>query len=197
MMEERIKRELTEALLVTKELLSNHIDDIAKLSQLIIEAYKKGGKIVMFGNGGSAADSQHIVGELVNYLYMPGRPMLNGLALTTNSSTVTAIGNDIGYENLFKRQVESLVTSNDVVIGISTSGNSKNVILGLEAARSNGATLIAWTGKTGGKMANYKYDMTIKVPSTDVARIQEGHMKIGHIMCSIVEKELFQEKRFT
>jgi D-sedoheptulose 7-phosphate isomerase len=197
MMQERIIRELTEASLVTKAILNNHIDDIAQLCKLIIEAYNKGGRVVMFGNGGSAADAQHIVGELVNYLYMPGRPMLSGLALTVNSSTVTAIANDIGYENLFKRQVESLVSSNDVVIGISTSGNSKNVILGLEAARKNGATLVAWTGKTGGKMANNKYDIIIKVPSTDVARIQEGHMKIGHIMCSIVEKELFQEKRFT
>ncbi len=195
-MEERIKRELTEASLVTQSLVNNHISDIKKVVELVIEAYKEGGRVVMLGNGGSAADAQHIVAELVNYLYMPGRPMLDALALTVNTSVLTAIGNDIGYENLFARQIESLVKEKDVVIAISTSGNSPNVLKAIEAAKKVNAKIIGWTGKTGGKMASIDMDLLIKIPSTDVARIQEAHMKIGHIMCSLVEKELFQEKRF-
>ncbi|MSR86163.1 SIS domain-containing protein [Candidatus Woesearchaeota archaeon] len=195
-MEERIKRELTEASLVTQSLVNNHIADIKKVVELVIQAYKEGGRVVMLGNGGSAADAQHIVAELVNYLYMPGRPMLDALSLTVNTSVMTAIGNDIGYENLFSRQIESLVTEKDVVIAISTSGNSPNVLKAIEAAKKVNAKIIGWTGKTGGKMALIDMDLLIKIPSTDVARIQEAHMKIGHIMCSLVEKELFQDKRF-
>jgi len=195
-MEERIKRELTEAVLVTQSLVNNHIGDIKKTAEVVIQSYKEGGRVVMLGNGGSAADAQHIVAELVNYLYMPGRPMLDALALTVNTSVLTAIGNDIGYENLFARQIESLVTEKDVVIAISTSGNSPNVLKAIDAAKKVNAKIIGWTGKTGGKMASLEMDILIKIPSTDVARIQEAHMKIGHIMCSIVEKELFQEKRF-
>src|SRR3989338_2678222 len=112
-MEERIKRELTEAALVTQSLVNNHIGDIKKVVEMVIQAYKEGGRVVMLGNGGSAADAQHIVAELVNYLYMPGRPMLDALALTVNTSVLTAIGNDVGYENIFARQIESLVTEKD------------------------------------------------------------------------------------
>ena len=195
-MEERIKRELTEASLVTHSLVNNHIEEIKKVVELVIQAYKNGGRVVMLGNGGSAADAQHIVAELVNYLYMPGRPMLDAIALTVNTSVLTAIGNDIGYENVFSRQIESLVTEKDVVIAISTSGNSPNVLKAIESAKKVNAKIIGWTGKTGGKMAEIEMDLLIKIPSTDVARIQEAHMKIGHIMCSLVEKELFQEKRF-
>ena len=195
-MEERIKRELTEAALVTQSLVNNHIGDIKKVVEMVIQAYKEGGRVVMLGNGGSAADAQHIVAELVNYLYMPGRPMLDALALTVNTSVLTAIGNDIGYENLFARQIESLVKEKDVVIAISTSGNSPNVLKAIESSRKVNAKIIGWTGKTGGKMAAMDLDVLIKISSTDVARIQEAHMKIGHIMCSLVEKELFQEKRF-
>jgi len=195
-MEERIKRELTEASLITQALVNNHIPDIKKVTEIAIEAYKNGGRVIMFGNGGSAADAQHIVAELVNYLYMPGRPMLDALALTVNTSILTAIGNDIGYENLFARQIESLVKEKDVVIAISTSGNSPNILKAIESAKKVNAKIIGLTGRTGGKMAELEMDLLIKIPSTDVARIQEAHMKIGHIMCSLVEKELFQEKRF-
>ncbi len=195
-MEERIKRELTEASLVTQSLVNNHIKDIKKLVEMVILAYNEGGRVVILGNGGSAADAQHIVAELVNYLYMPERPMIDALALTVNTSVLTAIGNDIGFENIFARQIESLVKEKDVVIAISTSGNSLNILKAIEATKKVNAKMIGLTGKTGGKMATMKMDLLIKVPSTDVARIQEAHMKIGHIMCSLVEKELFQEKRF-
>ena len=195
-MEERIKRELTEAMLVTQTLLNKHIQDIAAVTQLVLNAYQNGGRLIIFGNGGSAADAQHIAAELVNYQYIPNRPMLDALALTVNTSVLTAIGNDIGYENVFARQIESLVTEKDVIIALSTSGNSINVIKGIEAAKKTGAKVIGLTGKTGGKLATMDLDFLIKVPSTDTARIQEAHIKIGHIMCSLVEKELFQQKRF-
>jgi len=195
-MEERIKRELTDAALVTQALINRHIADIKHLAEMVLNTYKNGGKVIIFGNGGSAADAQHIAAELVNYQYMPGRPMLNALALTVNTSVLTAIGNDIGYENLFARQIESLVTEKDIVIAISTSGNSPNVLKGIEAAKAKNAKVVGFTGKTGGKMIDTPIDLLIKIPSTDVARIQEAHMKIGHIMCSLVEKELFQEKIF-
>ena len=122
--------------------------------------------------------------------------MLDALALTVNTSILTAIGNDIGYENVFARQIESLVTEKDIVIAISTSGNSPNILKAMESAKKVNAKIIGFTGKTGGKMAALETDLLIKIPSTDVARIQEAHMKIGHIMCSLVEKELFQEKLF-
>src|SRR3989339_527355 len=186
-MEERIKRELTEATLVTQALVNKHIQEIKTITELVIHAFR---------NGGSAADAQHIVAELVNYLYMPGRPMLDALALTVNTSVLTAIGNDVGYENIFARQIESLVTEKDVVIAISTSGNSPNILKAIEAAKKVKAKVIGLTGKTGGKMAAIEMDILVKIPTADVARIQEAHMKIGHIMCSLVEKELFQEKRF-
>ncbi|HIH14785.1 MAG: D-sedoheptulose 7-phosphate isomerase [archaeon GW2011_AR17] len=195
-MEERIKRELTEATLVTQALVNKHIQEIKTITELVIHAYQNGGRLIMFGNGGSAADAQHIVAELVNYLYMPGRPMLDALALTVNTSVLTAIGNDVGYENIFARQIESLVTEKDVVIAISTSGNSPNILKAIEAAKKVKAKVIGLTGKTGGKMAAIEMDILVKIPTADVARIQEAHMKIGHIMCSLVEKELFQEKRF-
>ncbi|MBI5797503.1 SIS domain-containing protein [Candidatus Woesearchaeota archaeon] len=195
-MEERIKRELTEASLLTNALLNNHIADIRRTIEIILQVYNNKGRVIMFGNGGSAADAQHIVAELVNYLYMPGRPMLDAISLTVNTSVLTAIGNDIGYENIFAKQIESLATEKDVIIAISTSGNSPNVLKGIEAAKKAHAKVIGWTGKTGGKMAEVDIDLLIKVPSTDVARIQEAHMKIGHIICSLVEKELFLEKRF-
>lgn len=195
-MEERIIRELTEATLVTQSLINKNVNDIKKIVEMVINAYKNKGRLIVFGNGGSAADAQHIVGELVNYLYIPERPMLDALALTVNTSILTAIGNDIGYENIFSKQIESLVNENDVVLAISTSGNSPNILKGIEAAKKRGAKIVGLTGKTGGKMNELNLDLLIKIPSTDVARIQEAHIKIGHIMCSLVEKELFHERRF-
>jgi len=195
-MEERIIRELTEATLVTQSLINKNVNDIKKIVEMVVYAYKNKGRLIVFGNGGSAADAQHIVGELVNYLYIPERPMLDALALTVNTSVLTAIGNDIGYENVFSKQIESLVNEKDVVLAISTSGNSPNIIKGIEAAKKRGAKIVGLTGKSGGKMNDMNLDLIIKIPSTDVARIQEAHIKIGHIMCSLVEKELFHERRF-
>lgn len=194
-MEERIKRELTESMLVKKNILERNVSDIMKFAELVIQAYKKNHRLIAFGNGGSAADAQHIVAELVNYQYLKERPMLDALALSVNTSVITAIGNDIGFENLFAKQIESLAKPGDVILGITTSGNSENIIKGLKKAKENGAKCVALTGKDGGKLNELDLDLVIKVQSEDTARIQEGHITIGHIMCSLVEKELFQEKK--
>jgi D-sedoheptulose 7-phosphate isomerase len=195
-MEEKIKRELTEHVVVGKALLMRHIEDIKSMATIVLNAYGNGGRLIIFGNGGSAADAQHIAAELVNYQYMTGRPMLDSLALTVNTSILTAIGNDIGYENLFARQIESLANENDVFIAISTSGNSKNVLLGIEAAKRHGSKVIGLTGKKGGKMNSMDIDLLVKIPTNDTARIQEGHITVMHVMCSVLEKEMFQNKRF-
>ena len=141
-----------------------------------------------FGNGGSAADAQHISAELVGK-YQVKRKGLPSLSLTTNTSVLTAIGNDFGYDFVFERQVESLVGSNDVVVGISTSGNSPNVLNGIIAAKKIGAKTIGLTGENGGKLSDMA-DIALKVPSQNTQRIQECHIMVGHIICDIVEKTL-------
>ncbi|RME54111.1 SIS domain-containing protein [Candidatus Woesearchaeota archaeon] len=194
MMEERIKLELNESIMVKKNLLESKVSLIARFAQMLVDAYRNNGRLIAFGNGGSAADAQHIVAELVNYLYDTKRPMLDAIALTVNTSVLTAIGNDIGYDNLFSKQLESLSKPEDVVLGISTSGNSENVIRGLKQAMKNGSKTVALVGKGGGKIKDLGCDLVININSEDTARIQEAHITIGHIVCSLVEKELFQEK---
>lgn len=152
----------------------------------IIAALKKGGKVVFFGNGGSAADAMHLAGELVGHLKLE-RPAIPAIALTANTSIITAIANDDGYETVFSRQVEALVNKNDVVIAISTSGNSPNVIRAVTAAKAKGARTIGLTGGSGGKLAGV-VDLALVVPSNDTQRIQEAHITIGHIICELVER---------
>jgi D-sedoheptulose 7-phosphate isomerase len=172
----------------TKERLMHQSDTIGRLGLLISECINKGGKVFFFGNGGSAADAQHISAELVGK-YQKRRKGLPSLALTTNTSILTAIGNDFGYDFIFERQVESMVCPHDVVVGISTSGNSPNVINGLVLAKKIGAKTIALTGEKGGKLSDIS-DITLKVPSENTQRVQECHILVGHIICDIVEKNL-------
>jgi len=155
---------------------------------MVAAAYRAGGKVVLCGNGGSAADAQHIAAELVGRFLLERRA-LPALALTTNTSSLTAIANDKNYEDVFRRQVEALVDGKDVVIGISTSGNSANVIKAMEEAKKKGARTIALTGRGGSKLAEAA-DLTITVPSDSTPRIQEAHITIGHIICELVEKEI-------
>ncbi|MFC1786447.1 SIS domain-containing protein [Halobacteriota archaeon] len=162
--------------------------EIEKICERIIKAYENGKKVVLFGNGGSAADAQHIACELVSK-FMLERKGLPAIALTTNTSILTAIGNDYGYNNVFSRQVEALVERGDIVIGISTSGSSPNVIKGIRTAKEKGAITIGFIGRRG-ELAKV-VDLCIKVPSSNTPRIQEAHITIGHIICDIVEKELF------
>jgi D-sedoheptulose 7-phosphate isomerase len=169
------------------------IGDIFEISCKVIEAYKNGKKVLLFGNGGSAADAQHIAGELVSKFRL-NRLSLPAIALTTDTSILTSIGNDFGYEHVFEKQVEGLAEKGDVVIGISTSGNSPNVSLAFKAAREKGAYVIALLGKDGGENKKYAHKPLI-VPSDDTPRIQESHILIGHIICDITEKALFGENK--
>ncbi len=165
---------------------------IEKIAIVIIKALKSGEKVVLFGNGGSAADAQHIAAELMGKFNLERRP-LPAIALTTNTSSLTALANDYGYETVFRRQVEALVDKNDVVIGISTSGSSKNVLEGLRAAREKGAITIGLTGSNRHKLTRIA-DLIVSVPSDSIPRIQEAHITIGHIICELVEKKLFSSK---
>jgi len=171
-------------------------DDHAVLERIAIKmsaAMQNGNKILWCGNGGSAADSQHMAAELVGR-FLRERRGLPSIALTTNTSILTAIGNDYGYELVFRRQVEALCVPGDVVVGISTSGNSKNVCLALEKAREIGAYTVAFTGKNGGGLARVA-DETLQIPSSETPRIQEGHILCGHMLCDYIEQSLDQLDR--
>lgn len=161
---------------------------IEEAAAKIIGSIKGGGKVLLFGNGGSAADAQHIAAELVGRFKLE-REAIPAIALTTNTSVLTAIGNDYGFQDVFSRQVEALATKGDIAIGISTSGNSPNVIKGLEAAKAKGAYTMALTKEGETEMSKVS-DMLIGVPSDSTPRIQEAHILIGHIICMLVEEEL-------
>lgn len=180
-------KEIKDKLLQDKSLL----ETINNIALRMIDIYRKGNKVLIAGNGGSAADAQHIAGELVSRFYFD-RPGLASLALTTDSSILTAIGNDYGYEKLFSRQIEANGVGGDLFIAISTSGNSKNIIEALNVSKSLGIVTVGLTGSKGGIMEGY-CDYCIKIPSIETPRIQEAHILIGHILCAIVEKELFED----
>lgn len=186
----KIIRDIIEESIRTKEgLYKSQIQNIEKAAKVIIRSLKKDGKILVFGNGGSAADSQHIVAELVGR-FKKERKAIGAIALTTNTSTISALANDYGYDVTFSRQIEALARKGDVAIGISTSGNSKNVIEAIRRARSLGLVTIGLTGGDGGRLKG-DADISILVGSKNTARIQESHIMIGHIICELVEKELF------
>jgi len=175
-----------------KELILKDKDILTKIEQAsveIIRAYRSGKKTLLAGNGGSAADAQHIVAEFVSKFYFD-RPGLPSIALSTNTSILTAIGNDYDYEYLFARQVETNGVEGDIFIGISTSGNSKNIVEALKTCKQKKIYTIGLTGNEHGCMDEY-CDICIKVPSTETPRIQECHILIGHIICCIVEEQLF------
>lgn len=160
-------------------------DKLETASQIAVETLKNGNKILLCGNGGSAADAQHIAAELTGR-YKTERKGLPGIALTTDTSALTAIGNDYGYDRVFDRQVEALASKGDLIIGISTSGNSKNVINALNLAKELGCKTIGLTGKDGGAM-NEICDVNLVVPSNDTPRIQEMHILFGHTICQIID----------
>jgi len=180
------------ASIATKEALlqnSDLLNLIADVSQVVTDAYQKGKKTLLAGNGGSAADAQHIAGEFVSRFYFD-RPGLPSIALSTDTSILTAIGNDYGYEKLFSRQIQAHGNTGDVFIGISTSGNSPNILKALAECKEKGVISVGLTGASGGKMAEL-CDYCIKVPSPETPRIQEVHILIGHIICCIVEENIF------
>lgn len=182
-----VERRLAEAAEV-KERLRGIAGDLQRAIDLVTEALRRGNGVLVFGNGGSAADAQHIAAELEGRFYKNRRP-LRVLALTANTSSLTAIGNDLGYEQTFSRLVEAHGRKGDVVIAISTSGNSKNVLEAVRSARAIGATVIGMTGGSGGKLKEM-CDLVLCAPATDVARIQECHITMGHILCEVVEANL-------
>jgi D-sedoheptulose 7-phosphate isomerase len=167
--------------------------EILKATHIIRDCLSNGGKLLLMGNGGSAADSQHIAAELIGR-FKKERKAIPALALTVDSSSLTALGNDYGFETIFSRQIEALATPNDAVIGISTSGNSKNVILALNLAQKIGSKTIGLMGHEGGNMKDC-VDIGIIVPSNDTARIQEVHITVGHIICEIIEQDLINENK--
>jgi len=164
------------------------MDKIVQAAEICTEAYRRGNKTMFAGNGGSAADAQHLAGEFVSKFYFD-RPGLPSIALTTDTSILTAIGNDYGYDRLFARQVQAQGVKGDVFIGISTSGNSKNIVEAKEECRKKGILTIALTGSSPCKMDDF--DLVIKVPSSETPRIQECQTLIGHIICCIVEENIF------
>jgi D-sedoheptulose 7-phosphate isomerase len=183
---EEIRRQLEESARVKLSFSGELINRIAQFAEKSAVALRGGGKLVFFGNGGSAADALHLAAELVVRL-RTDRPGLAALALTTNPSVLTAAGNDYGFERIFSRQIESLVAKSDILVALSTSGNSLNVIRGVEAGRARGAYLVAFTGDTGGQLGS-KVDLLLNVPSQDAQRIQECHITIGHIACGLIER---------
>lgn len=163
--------------------------DIGRAVEACVSSLRTGGKLLFAGNGGSAADAQHWAGELVSRFYYD-RPGLPAIALTTDTSTLTAIGNDYGYDYTFARQVEALGRPGDVLVLISTSGNSPNVVRAAEAARARGIAIVGFTGQAGGKLAPMS-DICFRIPSNETPRIQEGHEFIGHLLCALIEAEMF------
>lgn len=190
-MRDTIIRVLEESAALKKG-ISKISDKIADAAQIILDAYKDGRKVLLIGNGGSAADAQHMATELVGKLQRE-RAALPAIALTTDTSLLTALANDQGYETVFSRQIEALAAAGDILIAISTSGTSANILKGVKTARSLGVRVIALTGKTGGKLKGLA-DLTIAVPSDNTQRIQEAHITIEHIICQLVEDGLFDEK---
>ena len=167
------------------------LDNIVAVAKLCVKLYQGNKKTILAGNGGSAADAQHIAAELVGR-YGFDRPSIPSLALTTDTSNLTAMGNDYGYDFVFSRQLEGMGQNGDIFIGISTSGNSVNIVNAFESAKKKGITTIALVGKDGGKMAKIA-DYALVVPSDSTPRIQESHILIGHILCDIIEKEIFAD----
>ena len=186
---ELIRQQLEESARVKQSFSAELILRIAAFAEKSAAALQGGGKIVFFGNGGSASDAIHLSAELVVRLRAT-RPGLPSLALTANPSVLTAAANDFGFEQIFARQIESLVAANDVLVALSTSGNSPNILRGIDAGRARNAFVVAFTGETCGALAT-KVDLLLNVPSSDPQRIQESHITIGHIACSLVEQLLF------
>ena len=190
--EEEIKKEIRGSIKPKQEMILHHSGIINDVILTIIKAYKKNKKIIWFGNGGSAADAQHLSCELVSKLCLERKP-LPSIALTTNTSTLTAVSNDYDFEEVFTRQVEAFTERGDILVGITTSGRSINVIKALKKGKKLGATNVVFTGRNT-KMLKDCADYIISVPSEKTRHIQEAHIMIGHIICYITEKELFGDK---
>lgn len=191
-MKQLIHKELIESAQVNKAVIKNLIPQINAAAQLIINAFRKGKKLILFGNGGSAADAQHIACELIVKFGKERRP-LPAITLTNNTSNLTAIGNDYGFEATFALQMEALANNGDVALGISTSGKSPNILKAFKVAKKFGLKLIAICGNGGGKLKDLT-DLCLIIPSNSTPRIQESCITIGHIICKVIEENLFRNE---
>jgi D-sedoheptulose 7-phosphate isomerase len=191
-MREKIETAFQESAQVKIQFIQNeeNVGKIMDVTKRILGAYRKGNKVLFFGNGGSACDASHLAAELVNR-YKKDRDGLPALALATDMAVVTSIGNDYDYTELFSRQIKAMGNKGDVAIAISTSGNSPNVLKAVEVARQKGLITIGFTGKDGGKLAGL-VDYAFIVPSNNTARIQETHITLGHLLCELIEDEMFK-----
>ncbi|MGH7197491.1 MAG: D-sedoheptulose 7-phosphate isomerase [Candidatus Omnitrophota bacterium] len=187
-MKDSIAKDIQESIRVKSELLKTHVPLIEKAARRVLECLQNGNKVLFFGNGGSASDSQHLAAEIVGR-YEKERRGFPSIALTTDTSILTAVGNDYGFDRIFERQIEALGKKGDVAFGLSTSGNSKNVLLGVKKAKALGLFTIGLSGRNGGEL-NALADLSIVVPSQKTARIQESHILIGHIICERVDELL-------
>ena len=188
-MQNKIKAELKESIEVKNLIIKNIAPQIEQAAKMMVEALKAAKKILLFGTGGSAADAQHIAAELIGR-YMKDRKSLPAIALTTDTSIITSLSNDFGFETIFAKQIEGLAKCGDIAFGISTSGNSKNVSEGLEKAKELGCKTIGLLGCDGGRIADAA-DLSIVIPCRSTPRIQESHITIGHILCGLIEQEIF------
>jgi D-sedoheptulose 7-phosphate isomerase len=188
-MKDFILQSFTESAELKTRFIQTYLDVVIIVAKEFVHTFRSGKKLLVFGNGGSAADAQHIAGELVSRFKFD-RPALPALSLVTDTSIITAIGNDADYSQIFARQVEALGQEGDIALAISTSGNSLNVLRGIEIARKKKLKTVAFTGKDGGKLAPL-VDYALIVPSQETPRIQEVHLTLAHVLCEIVEKELF------
>ena len=191
-MKERIVRIFDEHARLQKEFLKHHTESLAKVAEVLLEAFRKGRTVYFFGNGGSAADAQHLAAEYVNR-FRAERRALPALALTVDTSVITSIANDSSYERVFARQIEALGRPDDVAVGLSTSGASPNVIEGLRAARARGLTAIAMTGHDGGLLAQ-EADIHVNVPDEATPRVQEAQLTLLHILCDLVEQDAVKRR---
>jgi D-sedoheptulose 7-phosphate isomerase len=186
---ERIREIARQSLEVKKSFFESHADEVCRAAELILDSIRNGGKVLIFGNGGSAADAQHIAAELVNRLNYD-RPPIAAIALTTDSSILTSIGNDSSFEEVFERQLRALGREGDVAMAISTSGNSLNALRAVRAARELGIKTIALAGRDGGQLSSL-VDVALTVEAASTQRIQETHITIGHILCEMIEEQLY------
>ena len=187
-MRDKIKDLLLESIQVKEQILREDVGKIVEIAEGLIDSLNKNGKVMIFGNGGSASDSQHIAAELIGR-FKKDRNALPAIALTTNTSILTSLANDYGYESVFAKQIEALGQKNDIAIGISTSGKAKNVANGIKQAKKMGIKTVALTGGDGGELAKLA-DLSLIIPSNVTARIQEAHITVGHIICELAEEAL-------